>query len=475
MSTTIDEIDSAATEQGTAVGPSPRVTGSDESYLLAEDLFGMAAPMQFAWVFDDDPGQAAIEMLGARLAQGALHRAVRRTKVPAARHAWVRSTQPPQVFVDNEIDDDAIGEWTEAAVRRSDLAPAEGRGWRLETTTTTGGRRVVSLAVSHMIADGQGVYLALAAAAGPATTRSLPDALGGVQEIRDDLLDGVDQVRSAAMSVRTLLAELVRARKQKSTAVAPTTGVGEAPPFQKPPRPPDSGAAPENAGTKTTLVNVNIDRNTWLQRAADHGGTSNSLFTAILAGIVQASAYPVGDRLRVCIAVNRREGATDERANASGGVWIRLDKPVVAGGDLSPIRTLSKSAFTSYAESGADRAADNLQPLVRLLPGWLVGRLMRAIPGPDTTVSNLGIVPDEVLTLGGREASWFTVRAVTLGTPATQRRIQGPGVAAWLVEYGDRITLAFFGIHPEHFSDEAALRALITDQLSAWDLPHTFW
>ena len=137
-------------------GPSPRVTGSDESYLLAEDLFGMAAPMQFAWVFDDDPGEAAIEMLGARLAQGPLHRAVRRTRIPAARHAWVRSTQPPQVFVDNEIDDDAIGEWTEAAVRRSDLAPTEGRGWRLETTTTTVGRRVVSLAVSHMIADGAG-------------------------------------------------------------------------------------------------------------------------------------------------------------------------------------------------------------------------------------------------------------------------------------------------------------------------------
>ncbi|TFI44705.1 hypothetical protein E4P29_07825 [Rhodococcus sp. 1R11] len=468
-------MDSATTGQSTTVGPSPRVTGSDESYLLAEDLFGMAAPMQFAWVFDDDPGEAAIEMLGARLAQGPLHRAVRRTRIPAARHAWVRSTQPPQVFVDNEIDDDAIGDWTEAAVRRSNLAPTEGRGWRLETTTTTGGRRVVSLAVSHMIADGQGVYLALAAATTPTPTRPLPDALGGVQEIRDDLLDGVDQIRAAAVSVRVLLAELVRARKQKSTTPVPATPDGDAHPFQKPPQQPGSGAAPENAVTETTLVNVNIDRSTWQQRAADHGGTSNGLFTAILAGIVQASTYPVGDRLRVCIAVNRREGATDERANASGGVWIRLDKPVIAGGDLSHIRALSKSAFTSYAESGADRAADNLQPLVRLLPGWLVGRLMRAIPGPDTTVSNLGVVPNDVLTLGGRQASWFTVRAVTLGTPAAQRRIQGPGVAAWLVEYGDRITLSFFGIHPDHFGDAAVLRTLISNQLSEWDLPHTFW
>ncbi|MDZ7910267.1 MAG: hypothetical protein U5N21_10695 [Rhodococcus sp. (in: high G+C Gram-positive bacteria)] len=471
--TAIHEIDSATAGQAVAAGPSPRVSGSDESYLLAEDLFGVEAPMQFAWVFDDDPGEAAIHTLCARLAAGPLHRAVRRTRVPAARHTWVRSTQVPQVYVDNEIGDDAIGDWVETAVRRSNLAPTEGRGWQLETTTTTGGRRVVSLAVSHMIADGQGVYLALAAATTPDPARPLPDPVGGVQEIRQDLLDGIGQVRAAATSVRVLFAELVRSRQQKPTAPVPPNA--DAQPFPKPPQQSVSTPETDSAGSDTTLINLNVDRSTWQQRAAEHNGTSNGLFTAVLADIVQASTYPIGDRLKVCIAVNRREGSTDERANASGGVWIRLDEPVTAGGDLSHIRALSKTAFTDYAESGADRAADNLQPLVRLLPGWLVGRLMRSIPGPDTTVSNLGVVPDDVLTLGGRKASWFTVRAVTMGTPAEQRRVQGPGLAAWLVEYGDRITLAFYGIHPDHFGDAAVLRDLISEELSAWDIPHTFW
>lgn len=475
MSSTTGEIATMTVEPVTAVGPSPRVTGSDESYLLAEDLFGLSAPMQFAWVFDDDPGEAAVEVLCTRLAEGPLHRAVRRTRIPTARHAWVRSTQVPKVNVDNTIEDDAIGRWVEKAVRRSNLAPTEGRGWQLETTTTTGGRRVISLAVSHMIADGQGVYLALAAATSPAPARPLPDALGGVQQIGQDLLDGIGQVRAAATSVGVLFAELVRSRRHKSTAAVSKSTTADAHPFSKPPHQPVPVAGAGQAGADTTLINLNVDRSTWQQRAADHNGTSNGLFTAVLAGIVQASTYPIGDRLRVCIAVNRREGATDERANASGGVWIRLDETVTAGGDLSHIRALSKSAFTSYAESGADRAADNLQPLVRLLPGWLIGRLMRAIPGPDTTVSNLGVVPDDVLTLDGRKASWFTVRAVTLGTPAAQRRAQGPGLAAWLVEYGDRITLSFFGIHPDHFGDESVLRALISEQLSEWDISHTFW
>ena len=71
-----------------------RVTGPDESYLLVAELFGMGAPIQITWVFDDDPGDAAIESLCAGLAAGPLHRAVSRRRVPFARHRWVRSTMP---------------------------------------------------------------------------------------------------------------------------------------------------------------------------------------------------------------------------------------------------------------------------------------------------------------------------------------------------------------------------------------------
>ncbi|OCH78853.1 hypothetical protein [Gordonia sp. UCD-TK1] len=446
-----------------------RVTGPDESYLLVAELFGMGAPIQITWVFDDDPGDAAIESLCAGLAAGPLHRAVSRRRVPFARHRWVRSTMPVRPGPVAVVEADAVGEWADAVLRASRLDPVRGTGWQLDSARIRGGGRAVSLLASHMITDGHGLYRLVAdAAAG--RTAGLPAPVSGHswEAVRADAADAAESVRAAARSARILIRE-ARAARGTDTGSADTRS---APGSSRTTRPARPRSAPE---PDTTLATVDVSATEWAARATEHGGTGNSLFTALLAGVVHRSGRPLDGPMKVCIAVSKRDGDDDNRANASGGVWIRLADPVEPDTDLTAIRSSSKRAFVDYAESGADQAADNLQPIVRILPRRLIGRLMRGIPGPDTTVSNLGATPDSAMRIGGHTASRFAIRAVMQGMPAQERRERGPAVAAWAVTYGDTVTLTFFGIDPDDFGDPVRLRTLIADELTAWRIGHRFW
>ena len=142
-----------------------RVAGADESYLLAENNFGLSAPIQYLWIYATDPGADAVTGLRDQLAAGVLDRRVVRARVPLARHRWVRAQQIPDVYTETRvIGDDEVSDWADTRLRMADLEPAAGAGWRLECAHTESGRLVLSLLVSHMITDGQGLYNALAAA-----------------------------------------------------------------------------------------------------------------------------------------------------------------------------------------------------------------------------------------------------------------------------------------------------------------------
>lgn len=444
------------------VGGFDRVTGPDESYHLAERLFGLSAPIQFLWVFTSDPGDAEVLRLRDQLSAGPLNRKVRYATVPFARDRWVRADDVPDVAIDDKpIGENDIASWLDTRVREGELAPAAGRGWRLDAARTRSGKLVLSLLVSHMISDGEGVYAALAAAQAGTSQNRLPTRAetGGWNGRRADVVDAAGQLMAAARALRILGGALRNQTKTPSPSrrAAPSTEM-----------------SPDAPGPDATLLILDVDRERWAGTAREHGGTTNSLFTAVLAGLVQRTELPVAEQLRVCMAVSKRE-AGDERANASGGVWIRIDGPVSPQRGLADIRALSKQAFIDYADAESDKMADNMQPVVRLLPGRLIGKLMQSVPGPDTTVSNLGLVPPSALRLGTETAESFGIRAIVRGRPIANRRAQGPAVAAWAVEYGDKVTITVFGIDPDHFGDVGTLRAQIGEELSSWGLPYTFW
>ncbi|MGU3431567.1 hypothetical protein ACNHUS_01005 [Actinomycetes bacterium M1A6_2h] len=438
-----------------------RVAGADESYALAERLFGWTAPIQYLWVYPRHPGEAVIDALNDQLAAGALNRRVVPARVPVARDRWVRVEAAPPVYVEpHPIADGSVGAWVDRRLREADLDPIAGRGWKLEHATTESGRLVLTLLVSHMVADGQAVYNALARAHSGTSINTLPapSEVAGWSRLRGDVADAVGQIGAAGKALRVLAKPLWEGRKTQG---------------DKSTRKPE--VARQNAsGPDTTLAIVDLDKAEWAARATEHGGTANSLFTALLGGLLRRSGYPVGpDGTKICIAVsNRTEG--DDRANASGGVWIRVQGPIGPEAGLREIRALSKKAFAEYAESD-DALADNLQTVARLLPDTALGAMMRSIAGPDVTVSNLGAAPQSALRLGDLTADSFGIRAIMQGRNAADRRTQGPAIAAWAVEYGDKVTVTFFGISPDWFGDTDVLRKSISAELAEWSLAHTLW
>ncbi|MGU3292215.1 hypothetical protein [Williamsia sp. M5A3_1d] len=445
-----------------------RVTGNDESYLLAEQLFGLAAPIQLCWVLPRDPGTRALAALHAELSRGFLSRKVVEPRVPFARARWVRSDSPADVVVSPEpIDDVDVADWFDRRVRTVRLDPVGGRGWELAAVGLRSGRMAVSLLVSHMVSDGQGVYRALDAAAtsAPQTALASESSAHGIGGLGADAVDAVIQVGAAARSVGLLLVAMPRA-----LLAARRT------PSRPRPSAPSGTSAASDPVPEPTLAFYDVDRSRWRSRAAELGGTSNSLFTGVISGLAHRAgvAADSGD-MRVCMAVSTREGDADMRANASGGVWITVPAPSTAAAGLAGIRAASKQAFADYAATGDRQAADNLQPVVRLLPRRLIARMMRSIPGPDTTVSNLGAVPESALRIGDVTAESFSIRALMQGQTPQMRRTTGPALAAWAVEYGSTVTIAFFGISPDHFGDPDALHDDIRAELDSWELAYSSW
>ncbi|MGN7132066.1 hypothetical protein ACTHQY_02210 [Rhodococcoides corynebacterioides] len=466
----------AAKTTDTATDPADRVAGADESYDLAERLFGWTAPIQFAWVLRDDPGHDAVVDWATALAHGGFGRRIVRTRVPVARDRWVRSDRPPTVYAEpTVVDEDAVGAWLDRRLRDVELDPAAGRGFTVEYAHTRSGRVVLTLLVSHMIADGHAVHDALRDARRSVenrlgSVRGLPTAseVSGWSGVRGDLADAASQVPAIVRATAVIARAGVRAVLGRSAAAAPVSdapeGVGAA--VDRP--------APPQRDADTTLAVVDIPREQWEARAAALGGTPNSLFTAVLTSVLRGTGHvmPPGGT-RVCIAVDTRSDG-DDRANASGGVWIRLAGPVGPDTGLATIRRSSKEAFARYAVTD-DAVVDHLQAIARLLPDVVLGRLMKAIPGPDVTVSNLGAAPGDSMAPLGAPAERFAIRAVMQGRSAADRRAQGPALAAWSVQYADTVTVTVFGIHPDLVGDTAGLRNTLSSELTRWGLDHRFW
>ncbi|NDK92319.1 hypothetical protein GYA93_22565 [Gordonia desulfuricans] len=436
-----------------------RVAGPDESFLLAEQRLGFRTPVQYLWVLDDDPGADAVEKFAHVIAGGQLNRAVARRRVPGARGRWVRSSIPPQVLHLGRIDDDAVGPWADGILRTADLHAPEGLAWKLCTVTTTRGRRVVALLISHLVADGEAIMRALIAAAdGHLDPLPDPAVARGRRAVREDVTDAATQLRAAARSLKPIMREIRSKRPAKSEA---TPAV---------PRPPVTYDP-----LRVALATVDLDAADFHELARRYHGTVNTLFTAIVAGIARRAGHPDSEELRVSVAVSKRGGPEDRRANASGGIWLRLRDGEDAPFDLGGIRTQSREAFTTYAESGND-VPDETLSVVRLLPRKVLGALLPLVPAPDVSVSNLGVLNEKVQTICGVRASSFVLRLMVQEPVGGARAdMPGPGMSGWIVQYDDRITLSFAAFATERFGDDEGLRALVDAELAAWDLEHRFW
>lgn len=473
--------------------PVTRIGFADHLFLRMHHGIGFPIYNQFVWRFDRPIPRDELEAMRTALSHGLLARRVRRAVVVSARDRWVRSSACHSLdFATTPIEPHEVRAWSQSVISPN-IDPETGKGWQLSAAPLSDGGTVVSLACSHMIADGGGLIQAvrnsrreLSQSVPPQPVPPQPileSSDGPAAVVIDDLADAWQQWRSVvgwtARAVRTLVtSNSGSAADNSSDRRTPSRSIVE---------PVDGDWTPPYAVAE-------FDAEQWHRTARTWGGTSNSLFVAVLtAASAAAGRAHVGDRVTWSLPVSDRR-PDDTRSNATKIVKIDVRVAEESDLDLTDLRRASKAAFTAFSEARAAGRppAGPPQALVQMLPDAVVARVPAPRDGAEGLASNLGVLPEDFLTIAGVRARAVSARATFLGVDADYARSLDGGLTAWITDTGGRdagdrstgdrstgaggtVTVCAHGMDPDRFPDDRTLTDLITAAGQRWGLRSRSW
>jgi len=446
-----------------------RIGFADHLFLRMHHGIGYPVYNQFLWWFDESVQRIDLEKLRDNLSDGLLARRVVASTVPGARDRWVASNVSHSLdFHPHFIESTDVLAWADGCLDR-DIDPETGLGWRLAAAPLANGGTVLSLVASHMVADGGALIAAFGAAnSSSEQPRSVPAADGIAAAIGSDLRDAVEQ----AWSVAGWLVNTAASALPIPTRPGPDAAVPRSQPTRSQPT---AGAV--NADWVSPHAVAEVDADAWKATAQRWGGTSNSLFIAVLtAASGQAGRASIGDSVQWSLPVSDRT-ADDTRSNATKIVKIEVPVTDAADRDLSTIRTTSKAAFTAFAarQAAGLPPAGISQALVQMLPDAVVARVPQPRDGAEGLASNLGVLPEVFTTVAGIRARAVSGRATFAGADAAFARSLDGGLTAWVCETGASVTVTVHAMDPDRFADDQALRDHLAEALGRWELTARFW
>ncbi|MCK8613646.1 hypothetical protein [Gordonia sp. C13] len=451
-----------------------RLATDDAPFWFATPALGWSVVLQLVWVFDEEVSLEAMTSMNAALARGRMHRMLVPSTVYGSRPSWVPAPDAPGLAVDSlPVPDAGVDAWATAEMSTVPLDAEGGRCWRLRCAPTESGGTVLSLSALHVVTDGRGMVAAAAEAARESgvpvavaadRTPSSASSESSVPLRRRRLADAADAVAQAGAVVAGIVRAVAERRKASGLEPDP-----------RPERPPLAERFP---AAKFTWATASIPAGDWDRVATEHGGTPNTLFIAVVSGLLRSSGRsPLGTPIKVGVPVDRRAGEEDNRTNAIAGVSVYLTDEPVPGGDLTGVRAACKAAFVRLSE-GRRAPHIHLRPLAWFLPPSVLIKLVGGGAGkgmPDAVISNIGEVTPEATVVGGRTARRMVLRGTTQGVdPAAGHRF-GDGVQSWLVRTPQQVSFTVLGLDDEAFGSDAVLRDLLTRELTEWELPHDIW
>lgn len=366
----------------------------DQASFLGLRALGHGPVIQFTWIYERNIDLDGLRRFHHNLGHGLLSRRIERSPLPFGRHRWVAWPSLDIDVASRARPRTELTAWTDEQAALP-IDPEFGPPWRLAVQSFTNGDTAVTLVVSHTVADGVGMAIAVTDAA-KGTARNLGYPAGGSRTKKQALLDDSRAIARTLPQMARALAAAVR--------VAVTNGGIDSPGS------PTTSHPAENPSEAVTLRSVTayVDVQQWDERAKSRGGTSNSLFLGIAARIGQGLGWVEQDgTVTLSIPVNERiEG--DTRGNALTAVRLAADPSAVAD-DLTELRAGLKTALSTLSEAHNQLVAP--LPLTPMVPKVLARRLEGMVVGGALLgSSNLGDLDPAVNRPDGTDADFFAVR-----------------------------------------------------------------
>jgi diacylglycerol O-acyltransferase / wax synthase len=425
----------------------------DQAAFLELRATGQSTLIQFTWIYD-----RAIDVDGVRrfrdyLGRGLLARRIERSPVPFARDRWVVCRQLPRLDIATKSRARAeVGLWADERAQVP-IDPERGPGCHLGLVPLENGGGAVSLVVSHCVADGVAVALAVEdAASGRVRDLGYPHPQSRTRT-RALLEDTRQTAHDIPAVVRAVFATAAVARRHRH-------GVAAGSPTR------------EAHGTVAAILpslTIYLDLVEWDACAKRRGGTVNSLFGAFAAKLAERLGRANDGTVTLAIPVSERT-VGDQRANALTSVTISVD-PTRVTEDLGEIRAKTKQGLRALQETPNELL--QALPLTPLTPKRLARRLTGLAYGDaDLPVgcSNLGEIDPTINRPDGSDADYASMRLVKNRAQAT---IPEPGLGQLYlcsVQVGGKISINVIARQPGRETSKHELQQLITGVLAAFDL-----
>nr|WP_308646260.1 hypothetical protein [Nocardia farcinica] len=440
---------------------SARLGVVDEIFLRTHRGMGTPIALQGLWRTADPVDPVLLERVHAALAVGELGRRVVRPRVPGARRGWRPNVRAHPLVLEPRPVADLLG-WADG--QGFDLDPEFGPGWRLAAAPLPDGGTVVALTCSHALADARGLVIAvdraLARAHVPADGNDLGAAPATPSSSRADTADAAAEWADALHQWTTVIGGTARAAL---SALRP--GRRGAPGGDR-----HRGGAPQQCRSDTGNVVAHpvhsvvaaVDAATWDRVAAETGGTANSLFIHLVAQVLLASGFP-RDELTASLPVDTRDEPRVANDLAMTSIVVRRsDTPAT-------VRAKARAAYERRMTAPAGLPEEILQ----VVPDRVAHAMARGAGERDILCSNIGDLPDSLLTLGESRCTGVAARAIHPGLDAPTRprtRLSG-----YLCRIGGDYTLCLVALDPPGIDSPAALRDAAVRVGAELRLPLRFW
>ncbi|MFT4048248.1 MAG: hypothetical protein QM648_00230 [Solirubrobacterales bacterium] len=388
------------------------------------------------------------------------------SRLPAGRMRWRQCANIPTV----ELDEQAVSDWeawVDAKLGRR-LDPETGNGWAYLACHTDGEGTVVLILMHHLFGTARGLNDALF------ETRPhdpLTGSTGYTFTARHDYtlkaeVRGIfERVRLGFVGIGVLLSAIPGAIRSLLSRDR-----SEDPIDLRPPR----GLDPTRHALSANRVHARYV--TTPERfeaiAAEHGGSANTLVTAISANLLRrariARGGPIDRRIQLLLPMDlpdEEKRAKLERVGKDPGAEDLLITAVVVmeggepvHGDLTQLRARTKRGYIKAGEDSAGVRGAN--DFARLLPEALTYRFAeRAAVGFDGCVSNVGELPHRLWELGDRRAVHAEMIGFPIGNELMSAILRGP----------ETVTLTFT-TDPARMGVDTNLRGWLEEELAAWGL-----